>query len=119
MSFLWVLLGAAVGAPTRYAVDRWARSRWSVTLPWPTLLVNVAGSLLLGLLLGVVHAHDLPDWAWAAGGTGFCGALTTWSTLGNETFTQARGDRPVRALLNVVLNLALGVAAAFAGYALA
>ena len=72
MTGLWVALGAAAGAPLRYLVSLW--------LPGPraTLLVNVAGSAVLGALV-----HPSPGVA-ALVGTGFCGALTTFSTFAVE-----------------------------------
>ena len=56
MTVLLIALGAAVGAPLRYLVDRAIQSRHESSFPWGTLTVNVVGSFLLGLLVG-----------WAAG----------------------------------------------------
>ncbi|MCU1691609.1 MAG: crcB 2 [Frankiales bacterium] len=72
MTALLVALGGAAGAAARYGVAQALPGRRA------TLLVNVAGSLLLGLLLGV-HGH-----AYALLGVGFCGALTTFSTYALE-----------------------------------
>lgn len=74
-----VALGGAAGAVMRYLVDRWAVARLGSGWPWGTLIVNVAGSLILGLLLGTVLASGLSDWWLKAMATGFCGALTTFS----------------------------------------
>ena len=85
MTALLVVLGAALGAPTRYVVDGWLRSRHPGPCPWGTLAVNAAGSLLLGLLVGLDATGRLPATALSAAGTGFCGALTTYRTFDCET----------------------------------
>ncbi|MEU4476413.1 fluoride efflux transporter CrcB [Micromonospora sp. NPDC023888] len=114
MTALLIALGAAVGAPLRYLTDRAVQSRHDSAFPWGTLTVNVVGSLLLGVLVG-----------WPAGpavtallGTGFCGALTTYSTFSYETLRLTRGGHRLLALANVVGSVVAGLAAAAAGYTL-
>ncbi|MEU5673886.1 fluoride efflux transporter CrcB [Micromonospora sp. NPDC047753] len=115
MTVLLIALGAAVGAPLRYLTDRAVQSRHGSAFPWGTLLVNVAGSLLLGVLVG-----------WPVGpavsallGTGFCGALTTYSTFSYETLRLTTDGHRLLALANVLGSVAAGLAAATTGYALA
>lgn len=109
-----VFAGAALGAPLRYLTDRAVRRRWAGSLPWGTFLVNVAGSLLLGALT----AATLPTPLFALLGTGFCGALTTYSTFSWETLRLTEEKAWSRAVLNAGMSVVAGVAAAFAGYAL-
>lgn len=118
MSALLVVLGAAVGAPLRYLTDRALRVRFGAALPWGTFAVNVAGSALLGLLVGAAA----PPALLTALGTGFCGALTTYSTFGAETLELAEQGRWGRAALNAIGSVlaclaaaALGLAAGVAG----
>ncbi|HEY3506838.1 MAG TPA: fluoride efflux transporter CrcB [Actinocatenispora sp.] len=117
MTVLLVALGAAVGAPLRYLVDRAVQARHDSVFPWGTFTVNLAGSYLLGLLAGGAQAAPGPVMALA--GTGLCGALTTYSTFSYETLrlltTRARG----LAVLNVLASLAGGLGAAYAGLATA
>lgn len=115
-ALLAVVLGGAVGAPLRYVTDRVVQSRHDQVFPWGTLTVNVAGSLLLGILLGLSAVHVLPSWALALGGTGFCGALTTFSTFSFETLRLLEEGSPLEAAGNVVVSLAAGMAAATAGF---
>ncbi|MGW0435240.1 fluoride efflux transporter CrcB [Micromonospora sp. NPDC003197] len=118
MSLLLVLVGGALGATIRFLVDRWVTAWIGAALPWGTLVVNVSGSLLLGLLAGAGSA--LPGWLGYLLGTGLCGALTTYSTFSHETVRLADsgpGGR-VRALLNVVATLTLGLGAAVLGWAI-
>jgi len=120
MTVLWVAVGAAVGAPLRYLVDWGLRAWLGERFPWGILLCNVAGSLLLGVLAGVAAGAG---WN-ALLGIGFCGTLTTYSTFGYDTVRLAQrgqaGERgqTVRAVLNVVASIVLGVGAAIAGVSL-
>lgn len=116
--WLWVCLGAAVGAPARYLADRAIQARHDSAMPWGTLGVNVLGSLVLGLLAGLTPTHDVPSQALLAVGTGWCGALTTYSAFGYETLRLAQDRARGLALLNVAITLAAGLAAATLGYAI-
>ena len=118
MTFLLVCLGAGVGAPGRYLVDRAVQARHDTLVPWGTLTVNVVGSLVLGLLVGLGTHADVPSGVSLAVGTGFCGALTTYSTFSYETLRLAEDGAWPYALLNVGLSLVAGLLAAVAGYAL-
>jgi CrcB protein len=112
---LLVALGAAVGAPLRYLVDQAVSRRVDSVFPWGTFAVNVAGSFLLGLLAGAALAGPVL----ALAGTGFCGALTTYSTFGYETVRLARDRAHLLAALNAVGSVLAGVTAAFLGVKLA
>lgn len=118
MTVLLVLVGGAVGAPLRYLTDLFVQARHDTVFPWGTLTVNCAGSLLLGALAsGVAHA-DAPVWLLTLAGTGFCGALTTFSTFGFETVRLIEDGSWMEALLNVTVSVAVGLAAVSVGWAL-
>ncbi|HET7902019.1 MAG TPA: CrcB family protein [Candidatus Nanopelagicales bacterium] len=75
MTALLVALGAAVGAPLRFAVER----RLASAYPWGTFAVNLTGSAILGVLLGVLRAQgESTSWVLTLVGVGFCGSLTTF-----------------------------------------
>ncbi|RBY76488.1 CrcB family protein [Blastococcus sp. TF02-09] len=116
MTPLLVVLGAMAGAPLRLFAERLAVSRRGAGSVAGTLAVNVAGSALLGLLLGLA---GVPAWGTALLGTGFCGALTTFSTLGAELVRLAeQGDRgPAAAYLGGTVVLGIGAAATAYGAA--
>lgn len=114
MTLLLVLVGGAVGATVRYLTDVAIQARFDPVLPWGTFAVNVVGSAVLGLLAGVGAA--LPGWIGSLVGVGFCGALTTYSTFGNETVQLARSGARAYALLNVALTLVVGLAMAVIGW---
>ncbi|MDG4795842.1 fluoride efflux transporter CrcB [Micromonospora sp. WMMD1082] len=119
MSVLLVALGAAVGAPLRYLVDRAVQARYGSAFPWGTLIVNVVGSLVLGVLIGGAAVGAVPGSLVTLLGTGLCGALTTYSTFGYETVRLFEDGTRGYALLNAGLSVAAGLGAAFAGVALA
>ena len=117
MTWLMVCLGAALGAPARYLTDRAIQSRHDTVFPWGTLVVNVVGSLILGVLVGLASRRDVPAAVVAAVGTGFCGALTTYSTFGFETVRLVEDGARFYAALNVLAGLVAGLGAAVIGYA--
>lgn len=118
MTVLLVLVGGAVGAPLRYLTDLLVQARHDSVLPWGTLTVNVVGSLVLGVVASaVVHAGS-PAWLLTLVGTGFCGALTTFSTFGFETLRLLEDGSWAEALVNVGLSLVAGMLAVVAGWSL-
>jgi fluoride exporter len=118
MSVLLVLLGGAVGAPVRYLTDIYVESRHDSVFPWGTFVVNVAGSLVLGATAGAVSATDGPTWVLVLVGTGFCGALTTFSTFSLETMRLVDERSLLVAAANVVGSIAVGLLACFLGWGL-
>jgi fluoride exporter len=112
VTLLLVALGAAVGAPLRYLTDRAIQARHDSVFPWGTLTVNVAGSLLLGFLTGLPAGSAVA----ALLGTGFCGALTTYSTFSYETLRLARTGARFYAAANVVASVVAGLGAAALGF---
>ena len=117
MSFLFVALGAAVGAPLRYLVDRAVQGRHDSLFPWGTFTVNVAGSFILGFLIG--SAGAIPGAVMQLLGTGLCGALTTYSTFGFETIRLIENRARLYAILNVLASIIAALAAATIGITLA
>jgi len=112
---LLIALGAGLGAPARYLTDRAIQARRSSLFPWGTVLVNVLACLLLGVLVGA----RADDTATALVGTGFCGALSTYSAFGWETFRLSRPGTRWLAAGNVALSLVAGIGAAALGWWLA
>ncbi|MFD6054249.1 fluoride efflux transporter CrcB [Agromyces sp. NPDC060279] len=113
-----VLIAGSLGAVIRYLLSR----RFPVRpghLPGGILIVNVVGSAVAGVALGLAERAALSaDWRLIIV-TGFCGGLTTFSTWSVETIELLDGGRWRAALLNVFVTLVLGFAAAGAGYLLA
>jgi CrcB protein len=117
MMVLLVAVGAAVGAPLRYLVDRAVQARHDSLFPWGTCTVNATGSFLLGAL-AATGLHT-PSSVMAAVGTGLCGALTTYSTFGYETLRLLQERARLFAALNAAVSIVAGLGAAAVGAALA
>lgn len=112
---LFVLVAAAggVGAAARLLMDGLIRAWIGDRLPWGTIAINLSGSLLLGLFVGLT-ATAAPPWSIVAG-TGFLGGYTTFSTASIETVRLLQRRRVAAALLAGPLQLALATALAVAG----
>jgi CrcB protein len=119
MTVLLVVLGAMVGAPARYLVDRAIQARHDSAFPWGTFGVNAAGSFILGLLWRAGVVSGVSSNVLTLLGTGFCGALTTYSTFGFETVRLVEEGRRFYAVANVVASIVAGLGAAFCGAAVA
>lgn len=123
MLVVGVMLGGALGALTRYLVTLSVQG-WMQAGPWPsfplgTLVVNVAGSFLLAFLTELGLRGWVPPVWRVALGTGFLGALTTFSTFELEAHLLLRSGELGRASLYVGANLVVGYAAILMGRALA
>ena len=116
MTALWVALGALAGAPLRLLADRLAVARRGPGSVLGTLTVNVVGSAVLGVLLGL---RDVSPAVLALVGTGFCGTLTTFSTFGYDVVRLVEERLVGRALAYLAASLVLGLGAAAAGFGLA
>jgi CrcB protein len=117
---LWVAAGGIVGTALRYALALAAPTPtggW----PWATFAVNIAGSFVLGALLEAVARSGRPvdqrERIRLFGGTGFCGALTTYSTFAVEADLLIRDHAAGTAAGYLAASLVAGLAAAAAGIA--
>ena len=119
MTLLLIAIGAAIGAPLRYLTDRFIQARHDTIFPWGTLTVNVAGSLIFGVLMGLATTGRLDPAILSLLGPGFCGGLTTYSTFGYETLRLAEDGSRFLAGVNIAISLLAGLGAAFIGFAIA
>ena len=116
MSYAWIVAGAVVGAPLRYFLGSHIPAGNFGPLPVGTLLVNLSGCMLIGLVLGFAEARDsFPREARLLLVTGFLGSYTTFSAFGWETYDLMRTDEMLRAVAYVVLSVAGGIVAVWAG----
>lgn len=116
MMLLGIAVGGGLGALARYHIGGLVSARQRTPFPLGTLIVNVSGSLLLGVLVGLVTAGRLPG-AWLAwGGVGFLGGMTTFSTFTYETLQLVEQGSWRYAGANVLISGPLSFAAAALGY---
>lgn len=115
---LLVGLAGALGAVSRFALERAIAARHLARFPLGTLVVNLTGSFALGLLVGLAAAHGLDPHLRRVLGPGFLGAYTTFSTYAFESLTLV-GTRGRRVAATYALgSLLAGTVAAAAGLAL-
>lgn len=113
MTVALVFLGAMIGAPLRYLTDRAVQTRHDSLFPWGTFTVNITGCLILGALTG---AAAVSPGLFALLGTGFCGALTTYSTFSYETLRLIEQKAYFYATANITVSVIAGLGAALLGY---
>ena len=120
LDILLVGAGGFLGAQARYGLSNFASHKFGTAFPYGTIIINLSGSLLLGLFLGLVDRAVLADEAyrWLVV-VGFCGGYTTFSTYTYESLTLLREGKPFAALAaNLVGSYVVGLLAALAGFGL-
>jgi fluoride exporter len=112
----WVLAGSALGGMARYGLSGFVARHAGETFPWGTLVVNVSGALLAGLLLGAVtQSGGYPAALLQFLLLGFLGSYTTVSSFSLQTLQLARNGQWMPAAGNVALSAGLCLAAAWLG----
>lgn len=114
-NFLLVGAGGAVGSMLRYAISLLIGIR---LFPFATLTVNIAGSLLMGILLGLSIKNNIADYGWKFLAVGICGGFTTFSALSLESFKLLQQQRYTVFLVYIVASIATGIFSTYAGYLL-
>jgi len=115
-----VALGGGIGSGLRYMIGGWVQRLVPMSaFPWGTLVVNVIGCLVIGVLAGLQERSVLasPTRLFLMGGV--LGGLTTFSTFALESMTLAQDSEMGRALGNVTLHLGLGLIAVWVGFVIA
>ena len=108
--------GGAIGALLRFWVSTWVYARLGRDFPWGTLAVNVAGSLLMGLLyILLIERLSVPPVWRAALLVGLLGAFTTFSTFSIETLNLIEDGALLKALMNILLSVTLCLLGAWLG----
>ena len=110
----------ALGAVARHQVESYVNRHWGDAFPWGTLAVNLSGSFVLGLLVGVFARRlDVPLWLQAGATAGFLAAFTTFSTLSLQVYRSTATGHLAVALANALGSLTAGTLALYAGILLA
>jgi CrcB protein len=116
IAYLWISIGAIVGASARYFVSRFVAKMVSASFPYGTMLINVTGSFILGLFLVWSTERALPDPRWRLlVAIGFCGSYTTFSSYAFESFSLFEQGHYFLFASNVVLSNVLCLAGVLAG----
>lgn len=115
--FLLISAGALLGANARYWISDWAARKWGATFPIGTMLVNLTGSLLLGIFVSMATERLNLDPRWRLLiAVGFLGSYTTFSTYTYESLNMLSKGEWVAGLLNLLGSTVLGIAAIAIGF---
>jgi CrcB protein len=115
---IWVALGSVLGGTARYFLSGFIARRVGETFPWGTMVVNVTGAFAIGVVAAVAggpSASQTPA-SWQFAVVGFIGSYTTVSSFSLQTLALVRDGEPLRAGGNVLLSLALCLAAVALGF---
>jgi fluoride exporter len=114
--FLAVAVGGALGASSRYGLDRLIERRSFAVFPWSTFTINVSGCFLIGVVIAaLVDRHEAPAWVRAGLVVGVLGGYTTFSTFAQEALDLLQAEDVTLALLYSIGSLACGVLAVLGG----
>lgn len=117
-AWMAVAAGGALGCMARHGVNRLVHDGWpTLRFPLATVVVNILGCLVIGVLTGLVATGRLPmRTAWREFVfVGILGGFTTFSTFGLDTITLVRAGESSQAILNVGIQVICGLAAVYAG----
>lgn len=112
INVLLICIGGFFGAICRYKLSLLLNSQEHNKIPFGTLFVNLLGSFLLGLIIGMGKSEQIHFFL----GTGFMGAFTTYSTFNLEAVQLLQGNKKVQAITYLSLTYLLGIAFAFFGF---
>jgi fluoride exporter len=115
MNTLLVAIGGAVGAVGRYLIGGWVQSLAGTGFPAGTFFVNVTGSLIIGVILGLVERGALSSQARLLLAVGLMGGYTTFSSFSYDSLGLLQAGQTGRFLLNITAQLVLGLLAAYLG----
>ena len=116
MIVLWVALGGGIGAAARYGVNVWSGRVLGTEFPWHTLIVNVVGCFIMGLLTGLMAQKlNLSPEARAFLTTGILGGFTTFSAFSVDVVLLVERKAMLSAGAYVTASVMLSIAAVFAG----
>jgi fluoride exporter len=120
LTYLWVALGGALGSVARYWCSGFFARLIGETFPWGTIIVNIAGSFVIGFV-GTLTGPDsrilVPSDARIFVMVGFCGGYTTFSSFSLQTLTLARDGEWLWAGTNIVISVVLCLIGVLAGHA--
>lgn len=118
-TLMLVAAGGAIGSALRYLIGLWTVRQFGATFPWHTLVVNIAGAFLLGVIVALTAGRGMAGVQWRLFlGVGMMGGFTTFSALSLESMELLANGAFASGALNILGSGVAGVAAVVAGLAL-
>ncbi|MFW6372025.1 MAG: fluoride efflux transporter CrcB [Bacteroidota bacterium] len=118
-TILLVGSGGFIGSVMRYLVQHYVEKGLSSTFPWGTMIANIAGSLIIGIIFALAEKGNLINAEWRMFlAVGFCGGFTTFSAFAYNNLTMIKENNFMSLLINVGGNLFLGIMAVYVGIVL-
>lgn len=118
-SFLIAGIGGFLGSGARFLISRYIQITYISVFPWGTFLVNILGSFLMGIFLGISEKGNFMSPEWRLFLTvGFCGGFTTFSSLSNDAFLLLQNKEWLRFVIYPTFSFFFGLAAVFLGRAI-
>lgn len=112
-------LGGFIGTALRFLISRYIQFSYDSVFPWGTFIVNIAGSLLIGVFFGFSEKGNIMSPEWRIFLTiGICGGFTTFSSLSNDAFILLQNKEWLRFAIYPTLSFFFGLSAVFVGRAL-
>lgn len=112
-------IGGLLGAASRYGIGIWITKKIGKKFPYATLLINLVGSFILGVLSSLYLSHTISEWIWLLFGIGFCGAFTTFSTFGYEAVHLFLEGRKREGFTYILSSIVLCTVTAYLGILIA
>lgn len=115
-SILYVGFGGFIGTVARFLTSRYVQENIASVFPWSTFIINIAGSLLIGIIYGISEKGDFmsPDMRLFLA-VGICGGFTTFSTFSNDAFILLRQEEWFRFAFYASMSFFLGLLAVYCG----
>jgi len=116
VKLLYLMVGGAIGTVLRYAISGLPHKIYDGSFPWGTLVVNLAGSFLIGLFWGLLGRENITSNVKMFLFIGLFGSFTTFSTFAFESLNLIRDGNIKFAIINMLASNVLGVILVFAGF---
>jgi CrcB protein len=118
-NLLIIALGGGIGSMARYLLSVFVQNKFDIFFPFGTLTVNVVGSFILGMLMGMADRGSLISQEWKLFlAVGLCGGFTTFSTFASENLALLRDGEYLYAIGYMGLSVFLGITLAYFGFAI-